>query len=87
MAEKFNYYSPKKSRSPTKSYKQKNQPVRQAKHLIRELKREYKYNHIILAEISLFVEEKAVTIKSGSILPIVSEKGQLSGLIITNGDF
>ena len=69
-----------------KNLKPKFHIVKQPKQLIKELKREYKYNDSIMADVVLSLNNTIIRLKVAKIQPIVSEKGHLSGLIIREGE-
>lgn len=80
----FSGYSPKKHRALVKT-RPKIHHIRHARQLIRELKREHKYNDHIIGDVVILIDNKIRKVKAAAILPIISEKGHLSGLIVNNG--
>lgn len=53
--------------------------------MIKELKREHKYSDRIIGDVVISIGNKISKAKAATILPIISEKGHLSGLIVNNG--
>jgi hypothetical protein len=69
-----------------KNQRSKIHHIKHAKQLIRELKREHKYQDKIIADVVVIINNKITKIKAANIEPIISDKGQLSGLIVRNRD-
>lgn len=67
-----------------KNQRHKLHHIKHAKQLIRELKREHKYTDRILADVVLTCHNKIQKVRAANIDPIITDKGHLSGLIVTN---